>query len=160
MGGYQAMGGYQVMGGYEVMGGYQAMGGYQVMGGYQAMGNRISSWLTSTGAAIVSGAGSNVTVWSSQQVLVMFLNSLCGTSAGRVLLDDEQGREDLLRTFGVLANPVTVFCRRANTFLTTTGSTIMQGASSTPANLTSAQVLISVLRAACQITRGADSVSR
>ncbi|KAK8724168.1 hypothetical protein OTU49_011253 [Cherax quadricarinatus] len=125
---------------------------------------RISTWLSTTGAAIIAGtSGLPVSQWTEQELFVRFMNTLCGVSRE---LDDrnllmEQNLPvpaEMERLFGLITalDPTTVVCRRIRSFLVTTGATIMQSASSIPTLLTTPQVLISMLYAACSITRDAQ----
>nr|XP_053653437.1 uncharacterized protein LOC128702966 isoform X1 [Cherax quadricarinatus] len=103
---------------------------------------RLNPWLVSTGASIMSSAVANNL--TDAQVYVSLYYALC--NYGREL----QEEVNVDRTFWLL-NPVNIMCRRLNTFLTTTGATIMQGA--VLPNYTASQVLISSFRSVCRITR-------
>ncbi|KAK8724169.1 hypothetical protein OTU49_011253 [Cherax quadricarinatus] len=114
---------------------------------------RISTWLSTTGAAIIAGtSGLPVSQWTEQELFVRFMNTLCGVS--RELDDRNLLMEQNLPVPAL--DPTTVVCRRIRSFLVTTGATIMQSASSIPTLLTTPQVLISMLYAACSITRDAQ----
>ncbi|KAK8724156.1 hypothetical protein OTU49_011241 [Cherax quadricarinatus] len=109
---------------------------------------RIKNWIDTTGAAILVGSNSsNVTALTSSQVIVLFFKSLCSSTR----IQDVQRRN--WNFFGLTFNPINDVCNRVYSFLTTTGSAIMQGASTNATLLTPGQVLVSAFRAVCNTSR-------